>query len=460
MSAKQNKIHYNPWAEYLYRFPGEHDYRIMYGGRGSSKTFEVTRALILHGHAKPLRIAVAREHKVSITESAQPELIERATDLGLVRPDCYRATRNAIDHENGTHIFFIGLSVVSEEDIKGLSQVDILWIEEAHRMSHSSWEMVYPTIRKEQSEIWLTFNPKYRTDAAWKLAQSSDPSMWIRKVNWRDNYFFTARNERSRLRDKRENPDRYAHIWEGEPDDVSEKRKVLPYALLEACVDAWERRPKPRGAHSVAGLDVSDTGADKNALCHRSGPELYRMDLWRGSESFTTSETARRAAMRAESDGVSRFMYDAGGPGAGVRGPLREKSRPFSITGCQFGGSVQAPDVDFISGRSPKTQKEYFANWASQAGWAVRIRAEKTKRLVAGEEVNPDDCLFINPQIPNLPDILAELAQPEWDDASGKLRIKKQPREPGEAEPPSPDAYDATVLAFSTDARRGIRRPY
>ena len=53
--------------------------------------------------------------------------------MGLMRADCYRVTNTSIDHANGTHIFFIGLSKVSEEDIKGLAFVDILWIEEGHQ---------------------------------------------------------------------------------------------------------------------------------------------------------------------------------------------------------------------------------------------------------------------------------------------------------------------------------------
>ena len=244
----------NPWAEPLYHYPSPYDYRLMYGGRGSSKTFEITKALIVHGHLRPMRIAVAREHKVSIEESAQPELLARAGELRLLRPDCYVPTRSSIDHKTtGSHFFFLGLSVVSEEDIRGLANVDILWIEEAHRMSHSSWELVYPTIRKENSEVWISFNPKYRTDIAWKLLENrGKPRYWVVKINWRDNQFFTTKNERDRVEAKESNPDRYPHIWEGEPDDVSDKRKVLPYALLQRCVDAWHlQTPAPRGVCGI-----------------------------------------------------------------------------------------------------------------------------------------------------------------------------------------------------------------
>ena len=408
-----------------------------------------------------MRIAVAREHKVSIEESAQPELLARASDWGLIRPDCYKATRTAINHANGTHFFFLGLSVVSEEDIKGLAAVDILWIEEAHRMSKASWELVYPTIRKLNAEVWLTFNPKYRTDVAWQLAsRTSDPTYWIRKVTWKDNAAFTPRNNRDRIRDLEENPDRYAHVWEGEPDDTSDEKKVLPYSTLRTCVDAWSKRPSNRGAFSQAGFDVADTGDDQNALAIRSGSELYYLDRWHGRTDYTVSDSTKRVANKCKEHGVTYLYYDGGGPGAGVRGPLRDwmnaSGHVMSTTPCVFGGTVQAPDIQFIRGSKPYTNGQYFGNWAAQAGWVLRLRAENTRHLMAGENIDPDTCLFINPEIPRLEEVLSQMAQPEWNDDTGKMRIKKQPKHPGEPEPPSPDAYDAAILAFSRDARRGL----
>ena len=78
------QIEYNSWAEELYtpHSASPYDYMLADGGRGSSKTYEITQSLIIKGHAEPLRIAVAREHLKSIDESAKPELEERARILG------------------------------------------------------------------------------------------------------------------------------------------------------------------------------------------------------------------------------------------------------------------------------------------------------------------------------------------------------------------------------------------
>ena len=453
----------NLWAQPLYQFPSPYDYRIMSGGRGSSKTYEITQALVILGHQQPLRICVAREHKVSIAESALPELEARARSLGLLRPDCYRVTKSGLEHANGTHFFFIGLSVVSEEDIKGLALVDILWIEEGHQMSHSSWELADPTIRKDNAEIWVSFNPKYGYQQAWKLAQrKNDPAFWITKVTWRDNHFFTARNKRSRLRSQAEEPLRYRHIWEGELDHASDARKVIPHTLLEQCVEAWELRPT-RGAWGTAGYDVADTGDAYNALAIRYGPELSHVERWRGSKEYTIVESVKHVAQSCVNRGVERVDYDGGGVGGGCRGIfrdwIRERTANLFANGAAFGGAVQGGDVIFEQ-RRPRSilNKQFFLNWHSQAGYRLRQRADNTARLLRGESVPLHECLFINPSIPELPDVLNQLAQAEWDDETGKYKIDKQPKKPGEPEPESPDAFDAVRLAFSYDCRRGLKQ--
>ena len=117
---------------------------------------------------------------------------------------------------------------------------------------------------------------------------------------------------------------------------------------------------------------------------------------------------------------------------------------------------MDSPETTFIrrGQGGAKTNAEYFRNWGSQAGWTLRLRANNTQALVNGDNIDPHQCLFINPDIPDLEKFLAEMAQPEWDDDSGKLKIEKQPREPGETKAPSPDGFDAARLAFAADAGR------
>ena len=458
------ELQINRWAADLYEPHGKLpiDYALIDGGRASSKTYEISQALVVKAVREPLRILVTREHLKSIRQSAHTELRRRAAALNLIGPDGFEVTETAIRHVNGGEFLFHGLSKMSEEDIKGLAYIDITWVEEAHMMSHSSWELLRPTVmRNPRAQIWSSWNPKYRTDAISEFMEKNldDPRVWYRRVNWRDNAFLSDTMERERLRYKKENPERYPHIYEGEYDDVSDKRKVLPHSMVQMCVDAWHLRPQPRGAFIEAGYDVADTGTDKNALVLRSGPEIFMVDTWAGSQTFTLSDSARQVAKAMADNGADRLFYDGGGVGAGIRGPLIDNKVPFQHRAVQFGGKVDKPDVNYLrrSSGGSKTNAEYFSKWADQAGWILRLRAANTARLMAGEPVDPDNCLFIDPEMPGLRDLMKELSQPEWDDRTGKLKIEKQPHEPHQTPPPSPDMFDAARLAFGREAGMGAR---
>ena len=92
-------------------------------------------------------------------------------------------------------------------------------MEEAEKVSNNSWEVLIPTIRKEGSEIIISFNPKNPTDPTYeRFVARPDEDMLVRKVSWRDNPFFPDVLEKERLRLKSADPLAYNHIWEGEFD--------------------------------------------------------------------------------------------------------------------------------------------------------------------------------------------------------------------------------------------------
>ena len=252
------QILFPSWAEPLFR---PRRYKVLYGGRSSGKTWQASGALVIQGHQEPLTVACVREHQKSLDDSAKPALINWIDRLGLRRPDAYTVTQTEIRHANGTRFFFAGISTSSEEDIKGWEGVNRCWVEEAHRMSARSRELLYPTVfRRPDSELWFTFNPQYRTDPVWKdfVAGSwGRGHRYVRKVNYRDNPFFPEAENALRLEAKRLEPDRYPHIWLGEPDDGDADTQVIAYSLLERCVDAWvggyapEREEGPAGRRGL-----------------------------------------------------------------------------------------------------------------------------------------------------------------------------------------------------------------
>ena len=339
------RIAYNPWAEPLYAQHGTtpYDYMLVDGGRGSSKTYEVSRSLIIKGHQQPLRIVVAREHLKSIDESAKPELEERIKELGLMADWGYRVTRSSIDHAIGTHIFFVGLSRLSEDDIKGLAMVDIAWLEEAQYISPASLDLLRPTIRKDDSQILATYNQTFRTDAISKfqVAMKGNPRVWHRHVTYTNNKFFTARNDRDRLDDMELNPDQYAHVWEGDFDDLSGDKRFLPYALIQMAVDAHEQGLAPiipKGAHYQAGLDISDTGPDYNALVVRWGPTIVHASRWHNSDQGATVRKAHEVLL-PYMPREGRLYYDSQGVGTGAKVYFNDVlvNRPYTVRPFKFG---------------------------------------------------------------------------------------------------------------------------
>lgn len=188
-------------------------YKVLRGGRGGAKSWGIARALLILGGRKPLRIACCREIQKSIADSVHQLLKDQITALEL--DHFYRVTDTYIEGLNGTIFTFHGLKH-NVQNIKSLEGADICWVEEAQIVSKSSWNVLVPTIRKDGSEIWVSFNPELESDETYRRFVTKHPTgAVVREINWRDNPWFPAvlRQEMEDL--KRDDEDEYLHVWEG-----------------------------------------------------------------------------------------------------------------------------------------------------------------------------------------------------------------------------------------------------
>src|ERR1035438_1186379 len=189
-------------------------YKIAYGGRGGTKSWGFARALLILGAQKTLRILCARETQKSIADSVYKLLCDQIESLQLQY--FYTITKTNIVGANGTEITFAGIRQSSVGDIKSYEGCDICWVEEAQIVSKHSWDILIPTIRKEESEIWVSFNPDLETDDTYKRFVVSPPSnAHIEKVNWRDNPWFPEVLRQEMLDLKARSEEDYEHIYEG-----------------------------------------------------------------------------------------------------------------------------------------------------------------------------------------------------------------------------------------------------
>lgn len=47
--------------------------------------------------------------------------------------------------------------------------IKICWVEEAQTVSRDSWDVLGPTVRANNSEVWVSYNPREATDPTYTL---------------------------------------------------------------------------------------------------------------------------------------------------------------------------------------------------------------------------------------------------------------------------------------------------
>jgi len=192
-----------------------HRYKVMYGGRGSAKSWTVAKKLLIKGASAPLRVLCTRELQKSIKQSVHKLLKDQIEALGLKA--FYDVTDTSIKGKNGTEFIFMGVKFNADE-IKSTEGIDICWIEEAHALTESSWDIIDPTIRKPGSEIWVTFNTRFKFDHIYQLFIANDPppNSWVERVNHDDNPYFPDVLKAQMEYMKEIDLEKYLHIWEGQ----------------------------------------------------------------------------------------------------------------------------------------------------------------------------------------------------------------------------------------------------
>lgn len=190
-------------------------YKVLYGGRGAGRSWGVARALLIIGTKRSIRVLCARELQKSISESVHQVLSEQISHLGL--DAFYTAQKDEIFGKNGTQFFFEGIRN-NVTKIKSYEGIDYCWVEEAQGVSKRSWGILIPTVRKEGSEIWITFNPDLEEDYTYqRFVKEADPSSCIVvKMTYLDNPYFPQVLREEMERDKVRDPDYYLNVWEGE----------------------------------------------------------------------------------------------------------------------------------------------------------------------------------------------------------------------------------------------------
>lgn len=431
----------NPYFKPLIR---KARYKVLYGGRGSGKSYFLAELAVEVSRRIGTVILCAREFQGSLDDSVYQLLIETIERLGYA--DEFDILKSTITHKGtGAKFVFYGIKN-NVTKIKSIQGVGVCWVEEAEAVTKNSWDVLIPSIRGDKNaEIWVSFNPKNILDDTYQRFIVHPPKdSIVLKANYDINpHFADTPLLADMLECKERDEDLYRHIWLGEPVADSELAIIKP-SWIEAAIDAHEKLGFSAAGRRILGFDVADEGDDANATVLRHGSVVTDMQQWRGQDVIYSAD---KVYLYAQEQDIDRIVYDNIGVGAGVKAQFRRKNGKVQTLGFNASGAVYKPDAKYTD---DKKNRDMFANIKAQAWWMVRDRFYKTWRAVHHGDSYPEDQLIsLSSSLHELEYLTAELSRPQVDyDQNGRVKAesKKEMKKRGI---PSPNRADALVMAFA-----------
>jgi phage terminase large subunit len=384
-------------------------YKFAYGGRGGGKSESAQKLALYRGNEEKTRAMFVREIQNSIADSVHSSLKDLITQLdytGYVAND-----RNIINSNTSTNFIFKGMyQEAKKQTVKSYANIDLCIVEEAQSISKETIDLLVPTIRKDNSEIWFLFNRLFPDDPVFRFMQSlpHDQKIVV-NINYNDNPFLPKplidAAELSKQRYEEGISDDYLHIWLGEPVGESD---CTVFSVKEI-MDAVAREPDTEGAVQV-GVDVARYGNDRTTMFKRKGMAVVETQIF---TKLSVPQVAREVVKITGNNITIPVKVDDTGLGGGVTDLLQEWG--FNAVGVNFGGSAK--------------QKDLYNNTISEMWFNFKDIIDKVS-------------------IPDDTELKSELMTREWHlDNRGKrcIETKDNYKKRGFR---SPDKADGLLLAF------------
>jgi len=244
-------------------------YKGAYGGRGSGKSHFFAELLVERCIMYPgTRWACIREVQKSLEQSVKRLLEDKIAGMGV--SESFEIQAFEIKTPGGGVIIFQGMQNHTADSIKSLEGFDGAWVEEAQSLSQRSLDLLRPTIRKTDSELWFSWNPNKESDPVDTLLRGENPpaNSVIVRANFESNPWLPQVLKDELEYDRRRDPDKYAHVWLGEYQRNSEARVFRNWVI--------EEFETPKGVTHRLGADWGFS-VDPSCLvrCHIDGRRLY-----------------------------------------------------------------------------------------------------------------------------------------------------------------------------------------
>jgi phage terminase large subunit len=173
-----------------------------------------------------------REVQKSLQQSVKKLLELKIEEMGLAGR--FKVLQTHIESDFGGKIIFQGMQNHTADSIKSLEGFDIAWVEEAQSLSQRSLDLLRPTIRKQGSELWFSWNPSQATDPVDAFLRCDNPpESIVVQANYRDNPWLPQVLHDELAYDQRRDPDKFSHVWLGAYVRNSEARVFKNWKIEE-----------------------------------------------------------------------------------------------------------------------------------------------------------------------------------------------------------------------------------
>lgn len=456
-------------------------YKVAYGGRGGAKSMSFADMLSLKAQTEGALVGCLREYQNSIEDSVFALL---KAEIKKLKIPGFKNYNNKIDHKDGGGFRFRGLAR-SIEAIKSMFGFKYFWLEEGQFISEESLRILTPTLREENSELWISANPMskadpfsqrfivpYQTELD-KNGFYEDNLHYIVKINYNDNPWFPVELEAERLNDYQSlSRALYDHIWEGEYND-SVDNALINAKWFDACIDAHLKLGfEPLGI-KVSSHDPSDEGEDAKGYAFRHGSVIFQVKEMITGDINEGCDWATGLAIQNQSDA---FIWDCDGVGIGLNRQVSQAFGGKNMRLSQYKGSesVENPDSiyepisaegsDIFSIQRQKTNKEVFKNLRVQKYFELRNRIYRTYEAVEkGKYHDPETLISFSFGITELSKLRSELCRiPKKPNANGMLDLYSKDIMKSKFKIDSPNLADSVKMLWKVMKIinvGGVKRP-
>jgi phage terminase large subunit-like protein len=231
---------YNP----LFQYPNPTRYFIISGGRGSGKSYSVTYSLLRLTYKGPHIILFTRWTMVSAHISIIPEFIDKISLEGWQR-DFEITQTEIINKRTGAKILFKGIKTsqgTATANLKSIAGVTTWVLDEAEELvDEDIFDRIDLSIRSVElpNKIILVMNPSFKSHWIYKkfIAKKREDTTYIHTTFLENRKYLSQSFINQAKRTKRENNNRYNHLFLGEWIDDAEgllwNRAIIDRARLD-----------------------------------------------------------------------------------------------------------------------------------------------------------------------------------------------------------------------------------